>query len=493
MLTLRAALQQRRSTPVWALLTALCGAASLSYLFGIGVAVAVVFLWRGAHPTGLGTGQRRWSRPALRAALQPLWLSALAAVWLLVLGALHATVGSPAYGYAYLSGTTTTPTTAQVVLGILRHLPTAFGVLRSHGWNLWANTSPDGLVGVLSPAFFLVAPPLLANNLLHTQAFSNPNFQNFVAYGSVALGSVAVVVTLLRRRRAWVLGGALAAAMVLNAAGWFHAWFASTYTTWLRMSSGAAATVERVASEAGAGDEVVASQGFVGALAGRPLTYALLGTNVIPIRSRTVWFLFSYTEGIETASAAQTIESIDTVSRLPGVELLDANVNGIYAFRWNPPRGTSSLVLGAIGAQRLPGPAVVALTSPAAVARAAGHDPNGSELVAGDDFWVPAGSYAATVRLQARGPVVVEVWDEPTRRELGAAVVSPLHAQDVRIPFGVQVPPVYPPGVAVGSGLFRYLVNGPQPSRLVEVSVIVQNAARASASWTAVSPVFAAP
>jgi hypothetical protein len=483
MLMLRAALQSRRSTLLWALLTAMCGAASVLYVVGIGITVAIVTAWRSRATVG---------------AFWPLGLSAFGLVWLAVLGALHATVGSPTYDYTYLSGTGvfSTPSFPQIALGILRHMRTAYDVVASHGWNLWANTSPDGFVGVLSPALFVVALPLLTNNLIRGQSFSYPSFQNFVVYGVVALGSVAWVVVLLRRKYLWVVGVALAGLMVWNAVGWFDAWSSGVGSP--PLEPGAVALVKEVAHEATAGDEVVASDGFGGMFAGRSQIYILINSAVIPIRSRTVWFVLSVQPGIDTASGTQTDEAMGTIEQLPGIETLDTDEDGIYVWRWHPPAGTRSVALATPESHyplwMTPGPDVVAITSTAPSDWSVSTDGHTTYLVVGDYFQLEPGRYVATVRIQADGPVTPEVWNDSGGESIIAGeVVTPLRAEDVRLPFVVAGNPAsynHPgPEAPLGSGLFRLLGNQGSPlPPTIEIRVWVPPGAIARAWWVSIVP-----
>lgn len=507
MLLLRAVLQKRRSAAAWALLTALCGTASLLYLVAVGLCGCVVLLWRyrrarrdGRRAAGDG-GDALLSaehRPSLLLALWPIALSELGVDWLLVLAAMHATQGSPAYAYVYLAPghAVTAPTLGQVAEGILEHPVTAFDVVRSHAWNLWANTSPDGFVGLFSPAVFLVVLALLPNNLIHGQAFSAPDFQNFVVYGAVALGSVAVVAALLRRRLAWPVGAILALATAFNAAGWFHAWFPSV-RAWVRVSPGASAVVRQVEREAAPGDEVVASQGFVGVLAGRAQVDAFLGPSTVAIRSRTVWFVLSDSQGIQTATTAETLEAIETVASLPGVRVIHGGGEGIWVFRWHPRPGVRTLHLGDPGSHypiwMFPIHGEVSLTSGAVSSWGLATKGRTSVLIAGDEFQLAPGNYVATVRVDCDRPVTVEVWDDDdTEPQLAWVRATPRRPEDVRTFFEVAGSDRPGPGVVVGSGVFRYLSGGALPLVPIELRVFVPPGASARAWWTSVSPVAAA-
>ncbi|HTX00194.1 MAG TPA: DUF2079 domain-containing protein [Acidimicrobiales bacterium] len=492
LLTLRAALRERRpSTAVWALLTALCGAASVVYLVGVGITAAIVLTWR--H-------RARLRRAALLAAGWPLALSVIGVIWLGVLGAAHATVGSPAAGYAYLAGGTGSPSLLRAGIGALGHPSLAISVIESHGWNLWANTSPDGFVGLFTPAFFLAAPALLANNLLRSQAFSYPSFQNFVVYGSVALGTVAVVATLLRRRWLWALGLVLAAAVLYNAAGWSNAWFSLTADEWTHMSPDSAAVVKQIAHEAKAGDEVVASQGYLGIFAGRQQVYSFSGPLVVPIRSRTVWFVLSPTQGLQVATHAETYEAIDRIVHLPGVQTIEAGDNDIWVYRWHPPAGVRSLSLGEPGAAfpiwMVPGGNAAAITEgPAAGWGVASIDtdqlgPAGGYLFTADFFQLPAGRYEAEVRYQSDVPVTPEVFDDNDSKIIAGppSGIEALHPRVVRMYFSIGAPRVVPAPLA-GSGWYR---DEPIPTiKLATVSVQIWMPPNAlvRAWWTAIRPV----
>ncbi len=509
MLTLRAGLAHRRSTIGWAALTALCGTASLLYVVGVGLTLAAVYAWRSRRAPGraaqaacaIPPGRKRalpWRHPALATARWPLAMSLAALVWLAVLNAAHATVGSPGRDYGYLTGAApnAVPGFGSILLGILEHPATAARVIASHGWNLWANTSPDGFVGLFGPALLLVALPLLTNNLLRGQSFSYPSFQNFVVYGAVALGTVAVVVALLRRRRLWPLGVLLAAGVVWNAGGWFGAWF-STTSSYVQVSPAAARLVERVASQARPGDEIVASQGVIGLLAGHPEVQGFLGPTVAPVRSRTVWFVLSETQGVQVASPTETVEAIESVSHLRGVHALDVDVDGIWVYRWHPPAGVRWLRLGGIGSRfpvwMFPGPQVVARTTGPPDSWSVGTDGHTVYLVVGDFFQLPPGRYVARVRMRSDVPVTAEVWsDAMPERILGAVTATPIRPQNLRIAFSVAKPrsPALRTPLSGGPGWFRIDPDSSSPLQpTVEVRVWVPQGAVARAWWTSITPV----
>ncbi|HTW97448.1 MAG TPA: hypothetical protein VMD59_01660, partial [Acidimicrobiales bacterium] len=372
-----------------------------------------------------------------------------------------------------------------------------YDVFSSHGWNLWANTSPDGFLGLISPAVFVVAPVLVSNNLIRGQSFSSPSFQNFVVYGVVALGSVAWITVLLRRRYLWLAGLPLAALMVFNATQWFGAWSTSVADEYI-MSPPAAAIVKQVAHEATAGDEVVASQGFSGIFAGRADIFVLINSAVIPIRSHTVWFVVSVSPGIDTASGTQTEETLGTIEQLPGIETLYSNEDGLDVWRWHPPAGTASVALATLGSHfpvwMDPGPDVVPITTGPPSNWSVKTDGVTSYLVVGDWFQLEPGRYVATLRLRSNVPVTPEVWDlTGAERIIAGTVVRTRHARDISLPFVVPGNPAdynHPGAEApAGTGWYRLLGNqgSPEPPT-IEVRVWVPAGAVARAWWVSVAP-----
>ncbi|HTW99320.1 MAG TPA: hypothetical protein VMD59_11115, partial [Acidimicrobiales bacterium] len=402
-------------------------------------------------------------------------------------------------GYGYLtgggSGAGAAPGMLAVALGMIEHPATAASVIASHGWNLWANTAPDGLVGLAGPAFLLAAPTLLANNLLKTDVFSYPGFQSFAVYGAVALGSIAAVAA-LARRRAWPLALLLAAAMVANAWGWFDTWMPTNGPQWVRLTAPAASVIESLAGEPGPHDEVVASQGFVGLFAGRSEVYSLSGPLVVPVRARTLWFVFSIVEGQETATPDETLSAIDTVAALPGVQPIVVDNDGIWAYRWQARPGIERLSLGEPGTKiplfSDPGSAAVAdLSGPPSSWMLASNWTTGY-LVEGADFEVAPGRYVVSLRLRCDGPVVPEVWDDDDGAMLAGITkgVTALRARVVRMTFTVRA--LHLPEPPDGSGLFRDQPIPPLPLATIEVRVWDPATSPAEAWWVSLRPVGAA-
>jgi hypothetical protein len=477
----------------------LCGTPATLYVTGAGLTALVVLWWngrrgsdgplgamiaaaRGASATAAG---RPAAAPCRRRCVAAVAVASAGVAWLLLLGAVGATKGAELQGYAYLVHGLARggrPTLAEIVPALLRHPGEVLHVLSTHGWNIWANLAPEGLLGILTvPGFLLAVPTLLTENLLQVQAFSYPSFQSFVAYCFVAVGSVLVVAFLLRRRALWPFGVIAVAAVAADLGGWASVWLPATPARWVLTDALGASIVTQVAREAAPTDEVVASQGFVGVFAGRSQVYPFSGPTVVPLRSSTVWFVLSPDQGPEAASPDQTMEAVSTLQQLPGAREVTAD-DGVYVFRVRPPSGLRSLALAEPGAHL---PAWVA-TGPAGFAETGGPPatwhaaPTGSRgyVVANDYFTEAPGSYAGRVRLRANVVPIVEVWDVYAHRLVGKAVVRPRrHAGTITVTVHFALPPrdaatePPPPPSSVGSGIFRYSPNAPAAGPVVSIEV----------------------
>ncbi len=514
LLGLRALLARRRTVAVWFVLTLMCGAASTLFALGAGCTALVAIWWarrrpesdglglilpvggRGSHSPGKSSRTGTSSRSGWREYAPALIVSAVAAAWLPLLDVLGATKGSPSQGYAYLikgyppNGH---PSVLRVMLAAIEHPAEPLRVIATHGWNIWANISPDGLFGILSVAgFFMSVPTLLVNNLLKIQGFSYPSFQNYVMYPFIALGSVGIVALLLRRRRLWPLGCVLAAVMMINLGGWFSTWFFTTANRWVLIDPTAAALVKSVAHDASAQDEVVSSQGFIGLFAGRRDVYSLSGPVIVPVRSKTIWFVFSASQGIETANQDETVHAVTQVQMLPGAQMLDST-DGVWVLRWHPPRGWRTVRLA------VPGDPTPAWLTPGSAGRSVTAGPpiswhvtstGAAGSVLANDYWPEQpGRYVARISYVASAPVTLGVWNQSTQTMITSRLVQGggvRRSASIIFTLSGGPPPVAGPA---GSGLFRFAAI--PASSVPTVSVVVGNPSRARVSvwWESVGPV----
>jgi hypothetical protein len=336
--------------------------------------------------------------------------------WLTFMSLIHANRGSIlTVAYAYLAGPGVQHATlGQIAWGALSHPSRALSQLWSNRVNFWANLSPSGLLGVLSPwGLAALLTVLLPASLWNGHAFSQPSYQNFPAYPFVVLGSVLI---LGRLGSHWAgmrhAARPLAVAMAALAAGWAWAWLPLYPGTWLAVTpaGGRALAEARVLVPRNA--EVVASNGVVGRFAGRARIYMPLNFPFrLPVGSQPVYFVLSTRQGV-------AYDSLDTDGLLAQVSGLGAQLimydADIWLFRWDPPPDTHSLLLtGAQGGL----PAWLYASSAARVNTSGPpetwrvEDDGRPGLVLSANWTETAGNYAARVNLSGPGPISVQVWD----------------------------------------------------------------------------------
>jgi hypothetical protein len=486
---LRALTQRRKSLWAWCVLTALCGGTSVVYVVSVGLAGFATCLYR--------RYANRHARVAtdtslVRSLAVPVAVGVFGVAWLAVLGAVHGTrvvsspLGNVYQGLEYLLGSGAHSSGALAVLDLVAHavvhLATVARVVASHGLNLWANTAPVGLVGLLSSAGFCMAvPTLLENSLLKNQAFSYPGFPSLIAYAALSVGTAVIVAAVLRRRQ--ILGLVLVAAVFANVLIWFAVWFPDTSSQFVRVDARAAAVVASAARQVPPGAEVVASQGFVGTFAGRQYVYVFgspllvrnfRGPEVFPVEAPEVWFVLSAREGIEVPSTSETDQAIGSVAKLPGSSLVES-ADGVWVFRWDPPRGVRSVSLGG---PSLPVPAWTTAGVAARLVLVGSPETwtvqsTGAEgYVASGDIWrLMPGRYVATVELSSTVPVNVEVWDDRADNDLLLArrVVSSKRVTQISLPFHIAT--LKPPASDEGPAIFRYEPVPPPPGESIEIRI----------------------
>lgn len=464
---------------VFAFLTALCGTASVFYVVGLGVlllARALVRTYR-MHSAPIDGAPSQSDRLVQRFAPGAI-LAVLGIIWLYALSALHATQGSPTGGFVYLLGATGAKvvhvTFAKVLRGLVSHPIDAFRTtFLSHGWNLWANTSSAGLFGLFTPVgFFLALPTLFLDNLLKGQQSSYPTFQNLPEFIFIALGTVVLLASMIKRRRTFRLGLALAVLVVLNEIGWFVVWFPKTRTHWVKTSAAAANVLWRADRKIPFRDEVVITNGVAGLFGGHVHLYEFYGPTPIPVRAPVVWFVMSPDQGIEVVPTAVMERAISELAELPGSKLVEA-AHDVYVFRWQVPKGIRSISLST-------GDELAAWTTPGVAGRASLSGPparwrlesNGREgYVLDGDYWREfPGSYRATIHMSATGPANIEVWDDTSGRLMGRVHVNRLPpGSTVSISFRLHHE--HPGYVYQGAGAFLDLPIPQIPGDEIEVRV----------------------
>jgi hypothetical protein len=314
----------RRRAWVWVPLLLACGDVAATYVAALGVGAILL--------------SRRTRLPGLA-------LAVIGAAALEVIRLVNGDLASPFWGYAYLEYPVNAPFSIGAVLKGVVHNPAR--IVR-HLWAkkeyAWQNLAPSGVLGV---GFILILPVILVvvlSDSLLQGPFAQPSFQSLTLYILVPAGTVAVLGWVARRRR--LLAGGLTALVLVQALYWTVVYGPRTKEDWLLVPSGTAYTLSRIEPRIPASDEVIASQGVVGRFSGRTDVQAFVGPgpDLVPLNGTQTWFIVVPYHGIETAAPQQGMQLIAELSgRMHATLVMQAN--GVWAFRWQPPRRQHTITL----------------------------------------------------------------------------------------------------------------------------------------------------
>ena len=428
------------------------GAAYAFYLrrtwlaFGLALCVLLEGDVTATHLVGLGVTLLivRWRKPWFGLALV-----VIGAGWLQLTHVLGAGVQSAFnFNYGYLLyGFVPDPslpqfhalTVSQVAAGIATHPLQSLAVLRDKWLASYANTAPIGFIGILSPWTLGVALLVLVENqLAFALAYAQPIFQNVPVY---IFGSVGFTWMLVRATRAsWTrVATAFAVLAALNSVGWAAVWIPQLYPHWVRLSTATASVLDTVRGSVGDDDQVVTTQGIVGAFAGRKYASALwLGARPTNRRTDMVDFIFVPYEGINVESPNRTLGALDVLVNKyhAQIKLADRGVwwltvsGGDQGIQFQLPAKSAS-----VPAWACPGRLAYAdLFGPsdrwASVLRNTRGD------VVSRAYWrVPAGNYRAGVEIEGSGPSALEVWDQTLDQPITRTPISPGPRRTVTVDF----------------------------------------------------------
>jgi hypothetical protein len=401
--------QRNRRAWIWVGVVLLFGDATTTWIVGLAISAALAaWFSRGRH--------------YLRTAIL---LAGAGIVWLELIGLLGANESSILPGlYGYLVTPAGAPPPAhlsvgEILRGMVMHPGRALSTLWAGRVNLLANTAPAGVVGVATPWTLGVPLVILVPNALAAFSaglFSAPGFQSCPVYIFGAVGVIIVALQVAARiplRSLALLRGAVVL-LVVNAGLWAVVWIPAVDAAWLRVSPAQARSLAKVANQIPINDQVVASQGVIGRFASRAHVVSLQQGGRIPVRGRTVWFVFDPNSGIESESVNNTLGFMAQLAGPLHAQLMDHS-QGMWAFRWRRPSGTHVLHLKT-GLATIPAWAVVGPSGSAVDSGPVSQwhvNAQGTEgYVLDQDYQnVPVGHYEARVTLADHSALTVEVWD----------------------------------------------------------------------------------
>jgi hypothetical protein len=444
----------RRRAWAWVAPMLVCGDVAGTYLMGVGLGIALAYR---------------------RARVRSLAIAGTGALQIAVIAVLHANVGS-GHGlqvYAYLAGGATgaTMSVSALVTGVLTHPMASLQALVSKSPDMWANLAPAGLLGVgFVPLLPLLAIVLLANNLWPGLLFSEPGFQSFPLYILVPAGTVAILGWLHQRHRVTAL--ALSCLLAAQALAWAAVFTPRIPGEWLRVPAGAVATLSAAQAMIPPGAEVIASQGIAGRFSNRATIIPVMGPGPLLVHGQT-WFIIAPAVGIETESTASAMAFIGELAGPLGATLV-THGNGVWVFRWRPPKGTATISVPgdsspieawtAAGAAGLP-----VLRGPVSDWHAVATGADG--YVADQLAWqVPTGHYMAEVTLATSGPVNVEVWNDTGNALLARRTVMATEGP-VAVMLPVDAVTAYQARLFSGFWPFHADFIPPPPGQRLEVRV----------------------
>jgi hypothetical protein len=265
-------------------------------------------------------------------------------------------------------------------------------------------------------------------------------------------------------RRDRAIGAFLSALVLLNVIGWALVWIPKTSNQWDPISSGASRELGLIEQHIPNNDEVVASQGIMGPLAGRRWIYGIFSGREFPVDTKVVWFIIAPRQGIEIQSPAMAESMISYLSSTQNAHLMYQG-SGVWAFRVREKTSTKSITIGKsniIDAWIIPG--VAGKVVDVGARNTWYLESNGaSGYVLDHDYFFSksSGTFEAKVEMSSNGPTGLEVWDS-TRSKVLARL--DLVALPLRTLIKLKVPFNEPQIRSEDSGFFIWR-NQPQPRR----------------------------
>lgn len=375
----------------WAILVALTGNVSMTYLAALGISIIIVD--RGRRPRG--------------------WLTAFIGLSGFLISQ-HLGVGLGVNIGPASSSAAPAPTAHSLIFNLATHPIKMLSSIWSARQNSYANLAPDGILGLANMwSFPIVGLLILENSLPGAPRFTNPGFQSFPFYGFMVIGTMSVLIKIFQKK-SWI-GTTLGGLVIVNVAGWALAWtptmVPAAFTD--HITHQGEKTLAWIQKHIPPHAEVVASQGILGRFASRSFITPFVN-NYVRVKSKPVVFIVSPYQGINLSNTATELSRIAYLSHLSGCRQL-IHQGGIWAFEWTPTPGTTSLIFPnanmipawglntKVGTPVLQGP--IQNWHMATTSTTPGY-------VVDQAYWrLPNGHYRIMVRIAESGPANLEVWN----------------------------------------------------------------------------------
>ncbi len=404
----RALYYGHRSIWLWLIAGLACGDVGAGYQAAVGLSSLV-----------LG---RRWLRTGLL-------MTAAAVGWNLLLGAIGGTSGTRVWVvYANLLNPVRTlnphalPTVGTLASNVLQHPGRVVSTLWDNRSYAWKNISPAGIFGwlwlpVLVPSVVVLAQGQLSG----VWDIHAPGFQSVAAYALIPVGTIAILLALLRspRRPVRLLAVIVAAGLACNTLASAITTVPNNIRRWSAPAP-AVTALRHVSAMIKPDDEVIVSQGVAGDFAARASVYPYVtGPGLtVPVQERHIWVILTPTVGIESVTRTQTAGDIQALLEAPGAHL-KLDESGVWAFEVTPRRGAKWFGFtapnnGEAPGWLLPGPVGrVVRAGPPASWHAASTGRGG--FVESGAVWPEGpGAYTANFRVATAGRVKLQVVDATT-------------------------------------------------------------------------------
>jgi hypothetical protein len=320
----------------WAAAVLLCGDVAASYLIGLGLAAALA---------GKPTRRTGWM------------LIGAGIVWILFVIAIGSGKGSSLagnYGYlAHVRISTGLGASAAVVVGVLRHPSGVVSVLHSRWSQIYKFIAGSGTIGAVSALGFGIGLVVLVPNALNQSGVfigATAAFQNLVGVIFMTVGAVTVLTWILPRKRGLLTAVVVGTAALVQVIVVSIQWIPQIPSNFAVVNTPTAEQLTAALTHIPDDAQVVVSQGVIGRFGSRTYVYPFLDSfsdgQTIPVRARTVAFVFVPNGGLELATPTQTQAAIVKVrNKLHGQEI--SSGPDVTVFLWHPPVGTTSLTFSA--------------------------------------------------------------------------------------------------------------------------------------------------